>query len=194
MNNKIDSETSISLVKAISDGCPETEEQFVNIYRPSILTKLIGMTQDRARAEDITQETLIIVLQKIRNDEIREPKKLTGFVHQTAKYCYFGWLRKLENQIELREQFNDIPSTAANAENFHIDHQREKFLHLSINKMRVTRDREILSRHYIHGQSKPEICAALLLPVNSYDRVICRARLRLRENMSTRQEFAEHCA
>lgn len=145
------------------------------------------------RAEDLTHEALIIVLKKMRSNMIKDPKKLTSYMFQTARFCYFGWLRRVDNQVELGQQYDDIPGALLDADVEQLNRQRDEILHDSIDSLAVERDREILMRHYVHDQNKLEICDALLLTVESYDRVISRARLRLKTYVTRAGELAEYC-
>ncbi len=185
-----DHRVSRSLVKAIANGDIKAEEQFIERYREGVLIMLLGMTKDRARAEDLTHEALIVVLKRMRSNEIKEPHKLSCFLFQTAKFCYFGWLRRRDNQAELWEQFNDVPSSFIDAQDKYENHEREEILYDSIASLAVPRDREILFRRYVRDQSKSEICDALLLSVDCYNRVISRARLRLKENIERSDKLA----
>ena len=62
------------------------------------------------------------------------------------------------------------------------DERRESLLE-NIDGLNLERDRQILLRFYMQEQTKDEICDALLLDKDHFDRVISRARKRLRERI-----------
>ena len=170
----------VDLVSEIAAGKRRSEERLVRKYRPQLVCMLIKLTQDPHRAEDIAQETLIVVIEKLRNGAIRKPDLLTSFIYSTARYIYYGWLRKLDNQVELREGMDDVISPETEPETAIQGYEDLAVVHELIGQLPVQRDREVLSRHYIYDQTKPEICEALELSLNHYDRVISRARSRLK--------------
>lgn len=171
----------VNLAKGISQGNPRLEELFVRKYRQKLVLMLIRLTKDAARAEDLTHEALILVLQKLRSNSLNEPEKLCAYAYSTARYVYFGWLRKHDNQVELRDAMDDFPCIRREPEEEYITNENISNLRRSIGSLSVERDREILSRRYFRNQTKVEICDALYLSPTHYNRVISRARTRLKE-------------
>ena len=172
-----------ALVNGIFNGEKICEERLVSKFRGRLKSYLVQYLGDMARAEDLAHETLLIVLQKLRNEIIAEPSKLTAYVFSTAKYVYIGWRRKKANQVELRDSMDDLVSERVDMEQVLMHGERRRHLHESIDQLSTRRDRDILSRCYILEQSKNEICAALTISPTHYDRVIYRAKTRLRSNM-----------
>jgi RNA polymerase sigma factor (sigma-70 family) len=159
---------------------PASEAELVTRYRTPIIGMLTRLTRDPDRAEDLAQDTLLVVLKKLRNDGIRQPDKLTAYVYSTARFLYFGWLRKKDNQVELRE---DLAETMVYEEQIELELIKQEELDIlreGIFSLNTERDRDVLLRCYFQHQTKPEICDALSLNPEHYDRVISRARNRLR--------------
>lgn len=171
------------LAEAIARGEAGAEARFVQHYRPVVLRLLVQLTRDAALAEDLTHDTMIVVLQKLRHEGLREAAKLGRYATRTARFQYLCWLRKSANRVELTASLDDIAAPASMPEHQFFSTLERERLHRSINDLKVARDREILTRHYLHGQSKPEICEALLLSSQHFDRVISRARSRLKEGL-----------
>ena len=182
-----------AIVLAIAQGDCKSEENLILQYRWSLVILLERLCGDKARAEDLAHETLIIILKKLRGDGLDEPGKLASYVSQTARFVYLGWLRKAGNQVELLGGLDDFGCHEAVPENECIGDEKHKFLCQSIEGLPVRRDREILFRHYIDEQSKPEICDALVLSDQHFDRVIYRARVRLRERVERDSELLACC-
>lgn len=61
--------------------------------------------------------------------------------------------------------------------------EQRRLLHEQIDTLRIKRDREILRRAYIHNETKPAMCAALVLTTSHFDRIIFRARERLKQKL-----------
>ena len=174
---------SDDIVHAIAQGKRDAEARFVAEFRPGILRLLERLTADAALAEDLTHDTMIVVLQKLRSDALRDASKLSSYAYQTARYLYLCWLRKSSNRLVFSESLDNLESGIPLPEHQLFSDIDREHLYRSINDLKVARDREILMRHYVHEQSKPEICEALLLSSQHFDRVISRARLRLRKGL-----------
>ena len=171
------------LVRKIAAGNREAESSLVSIYRENLINMLYGLTADRYRAEDFAHEAFIVVLTKLRRDELKDPSKLSSYIYQTAKFIYFGWLRRFDNRVELRDVVDDLEISEICLEGEYFRSEQSELLQTSIAEMRVERDREVLLRRYVHEQTQSEICDALLLSVKHYNRVVSRARGRLKVNM-----------
>ena len=171
----------VNIVEGIFHGIPEFEEQFIRKYRQKLNVMLIRMTHDPSRAEDLTHDSLMLVLQKLRTQGINEPCKLAGYVFSTARYVYLAWLRRKDNQVELRDGMDDVISEGCEPEQACIFSEDIINLQRSIKNLSVGRDREILSRRYLQDQTKDEICDAMYFSTDHYNRVISRARFRLKK-------------
>ena len=169
------------LAAEIKKGSTRAETIFYSRYQAGLVMMLERRTRDRARAEDIAQDTMIVVLTRLRDRGIDDPARLTSFLHQTAKYQFIGWLRKMENQNELVPTVDDRAlEEEAVEEKLYKEQVRSQVRHL-ITGMKVARDREVLHRYYVQDQAKPVICEALDLSPAHFDRVINRARNRFKQ-------------
>jgi RNA polymerase sigma-70 factor (ECF subfamily) len=155
-------------------------EELAGKYRQGLVAMLTRLTTDPHRAEDLAQDALIIVIKKLQEGDIREPEKLSAYIYSTARFLYFGWLRKSDNKVELRESMEDFESPFSQQEDIIAAEECADVVNRSLSELPKTRDREILTRCYMNNQSKQEICEALLLSAEHYDRVIFRAKQRLR--------------
>ena len=169
-------------------GSTISEEQLVSTFRPGLNRMLSRITGDDARAEDLTHETLMLVLQKLRGEGLREPDKLASFVYQTAKYLHLGWYRKRSNQEVLWGQVEYHVDNGMGIEQTLIMQEQCKILKNLIDGLSLERDRQILTRFYMHEQTKDEICDALHLNRDHFDRVISRARKRLKDSIVPNEE------
>jgi RNA polymerase sigma-70 factor (ECF subfamily) len=171
------------IAHAVAQGKRDAETRFVTRFRPGVLRLLERLTGDSVLAEDLTHDTMIVVLQKLRNNGLRDANKLSSYAYQTARYLYFCWLRKSSSRLVLLGSLDNVESGVPLPEHQLLSEIDREHLRRSINDLKVARDREILMRHYVHEQSKPEICEALVLSSQHFDRVISRARHRLKEGL-----------
>lgn len=172
---------SAVLASEIKNGSRPAEAIFYTRFQTGLVLMLERRIGDRARAEDIAQDTLMIVLTRLRAEGIDDPARLASFVHQTAKYQFIGWLRKKENQNELLPTADDRANDNEPVEEQLHREQVQIQVRTLITEMKVARDREVLHRFYVQDQTKPVICEALDLSATHFDRVINRARNRFKE-------------
>lgn len=162
------------IVGEIRKGNAGIEDAFMRYYRPLIIRELRGMT-DPIRAEDLAHDTLIIVLCHLREGRLRTAGALRSYVLRTARYVFIGHIRRPINTAcsfdrELIED-DTIPSLG----------ETDAQLLDAIRQLSRLRDQDLLRRRFVYEQTKPEICAALELRPDEYDRLSHRARQRLRK-------------
>ncbi len=165
------------------------EGELVRRYRASLIRMLEYLTHDHARAEDLAQETLLIVLIKLRNGHIEFPERLSSFVHQTGRYCWLGWHRqnlRFDFCGDMNDQLDD-----SSIEQALIKEERCEYTATLIRGINVPRDREVLYRTYVCDEPKPTTCEALALSSVHFDRVISRAKSRLRDQVLRRTAESE---
>lgn len=181
-----------SLATAISRGDAKMEIELVRRYRAPLVRMLEYLTHDHARAEDLAQETLLIVLLKLRNSEIEFPERLSSFVYQTGRYCWLGWQRQ-NSRFDFRGDMNDqYEDTSLDEVLIQAEH-RETVARL-ISSVTVPRDRDLLVRAYICDEPKSVSCEALSLSRVHFDRVISRAKSRLRSQVLIPETAQERLA
>ena len=179
--------SSEDLVSAIARQDRHAEHQLVYQFRPQIFALLTKLTRDRTLAEDLTHETFIIVLKSLRQEKLRQPDKLVSYLFQTARFTFYGWLRRGDNKLELRDCFDNVASPDSSVERAMTNQQNRTFLKRTISELPVNRDRDLLYRRYIRDENVTEICDALNLSSEHFHRVISRARNRLKKNVTALQ-------
>ena len=90
-------------------ACPSDElEQLCEAVR----RKWLGRTGDRMLAEDIAQETALIVLERFAGDGLEDPAKLGAFFHQTARYLHIGAVRQGQRTLATTpDRFDDYATS-----------------------------------------------------------------------------------
>jgi RNA polymerase sigma-70 factor, ECF subfamily len=74
-----------SLVSRVAAGDPEAESELVAHVAPRVRAMALVRTRDRDLARDLTQETLIAVLQACRKGQVRDLERVSGFVCGVAR-------------------------------------------------------------------------------------------------------------
>src|SRR5262249_27402759 len=75
----------VDLVSRIRAGSRQAEAELVERYNHGVMIIIRREVRDTAVADDIYQEAFRIILEKIREGDIREPERLSGFVCGVAR-------------------------------------------------------------------------------------------------------------
>ncbi len=182
------------LVRRIQTGDPQTgdsqaEEMLVEHYRVGLQVILAQLTRDPALAQDIYQETLALVLTKLRAGELREPKALPGFIRSVARNLLIANRRKEARYTQGDQDQEVLPETHAPSGSSEDPPQLQQLLASEeaervrqlLGELRFERDRVILVRYYLTGDSRDDICRDLDVDPGLFNRALYRARQRLRE-------------
>jgi RNA polymerase sigma-70 factor (ECF subfamily) len=181
----------VDLVRRIVSGEPAAEAELVQRFSRALTFLLRRLTRDEAAAEDLYQETFRLVIEKLRRGELREPERLPGFVSGTARNLFLGSVRRGGRR---RKWYGDpeaaetAPDPAPGQLARLLARERAAAVRRVLAELRNDRDREILSRYYIAGEDKEDICRGLGLSDLHFNRVLFRARQRYRELYERRAE------
>jgi RNA polymerase sigma-70 factor (ECF subfamily) len=133
--------------------------------------------------EDKIHDTFLVVVHAIRRGELREPQRLMGFVRTVVRRQVAAHIEKVVHSR--REQFDldstvRVPDPRGNPEETAIFRQKEDLVHRVLAQL-SERDREILTRFYLHEQSQDQICSEMGLTETQFRLLKSRAKARFGE-------------
>ena len=137
-------------------------------------------------ASDARQEALLILLQKLRASEIKNLSAVPAFMRGVVQNLSRNAARERANcPVFQTEDLAFLANTVATAHSTSAalaleQHQLRALVQRCLDELPQERDRDILFRSYILEQDKQQVCSALKLNSDSFDRVISRAKQRLR--------------
>ena len=171
-----------NLVTLVKQGDRAAETEMVERYSRGLRFLLRRKTRDNNLTEDFLQETWAIALVKIRDNGLDNPERLAGYLCGIANNLTLGEMRRVSRQ-----------RTAVNSEIVALipDESSNPFRHASraevcnqvrglLNDLKKERDREILKRFYVREEDKDSICKRLDVDSIHFNRVLYRARQRLK--------------
>ena len=171
------------LVRRIAEGDPAAETELIERYSRGLRYLLRRRTRDRELAEDLLQDTWAVALERLRGPSLKEPERLAGFLSGVARHLSLNESRKNSRQrTSAHSDFieaipDDASSPMQQASRAEVcGHVRRLLSELS-----QERDREILNRFYVREQDKAIICQKLGVDDSHFNRVLYRARQRLRD-------------
>jgi RNA polymerase sigma-70 factor (ECF subfamily) len=173
------------LVRRIQAGEAAAESELVARFSRGLLLMLRRLVQNPALADDLHQETLALVIQKIRRGEVREPEKLTGFLRSTARNLFIADRRKEARYRALDDGEEEGSRPLADRGPAPLERvlaeEEARQVQKLLSELRFERDRQLLLRFYLSDDSKEELCADLEIEPERFNKVLFHARERLRE-------------
>ncbi len=169
------------LVQRIESGDRKAETLLYLKFKDWLATILHRQYYGRSYIPDVLQATFLSTIEKIRNNKLRNPSALRPFLRQSAlniaaQFHNKGYDSKNHLDLDLfpgiqdhRDLFKDIEQKDL------IDFTRR-----CINELPNERDQRILILFYYKHEDKKDICIELKLTTEHFDRVLYRARQRLR--------------
>jgi RNA polymerase sigma-70 factor (ECF subfamily) len=163
-------------------------EQTIGTDYAGLITLLTRKLHDRELAEDIINEAFVESLTKLAAGQIENPTRFSGFVYQVAVNLLRNHRRRMDNRWDRRADYIDIEqlstSTSPLEELCHDGTAR--LMRLVVQELPVPRDREIVRRFYLEEEHKDDICEDLRLDSRHFDKIIFRARQRVRRLLEDR--------
>jgi RNA polymerase sigma-70 factor, ECF subfamily len=156
--------------------------EFVKRHYAGLYSLLQRRIKDAATAADMLNEAVATAIAHMREGRVEQPDRLAGYVYRVAMNLYRNYRREFDNRVELRASADDIDSMAAedDAAQDALDPALLREVRAIIGSLAAPRDREIVKRFYLQEEDKESICRTLGLSALHFDRVIFRARRRIR--------------
>jgi RNA polymerase sigma factor (sigma-70 family) len=150
------------LVSRIERGDSRAEGELFDIFQKGIRF-FISRSLRGSDVDDHVHDCFIMVLKAIRNQRIREPARLMGFVRVVVKRHLFA---QIETMMQNRQR-NRVPddgmdirilvSLDMTPDRAVIDAEQARLMRAELEKL-PHRGREILSRFYLLEQPRVQIC------------------------------------
>jgi RNA polymerase sigma-70 factor, ECF subfamily len=177
------------LSRRIREGDVSAESELIRQFEPGLRVLLRRRTGgDLGLLHDLVQETLLVVLQRLRGAGIDDPHKLAAFAAQTARNLAIASLRKTERQktdvdSEATER-NADPALGVDA--MAADAEAALAVRALLRELPQVRDRLMLKRFYLEDHDKEVICQELNLTEAAFNQALSRARKRFRQILEER--------
>jgi RNA polymerase sigma-70 factor, ECF subfamily len=171
------------IVSRIMAGDPEAEEELISRYSHGVSVIIDQIVRSASAAEDVSQETFRIALEKIRRGDVRQHERLSGFICGVARNAAIDYVRRARRTTNLEDVGNaeDIPDPAPNQLDEMMSREKALIVRRVIGELNRNRDSDLLFRYFIAEEDKDSICADLDLSRIQFNSVIFRARARFKE-------------
>ncbi len=173
----------IELIAKIDSGDSRAESELVSHFAPALRLILQKRYQDEQLRQDVFQDTFRVLIESIRSKSLKNPKALSSFIQSTAinlarEYIYQEGRHRV---IDEPGEIDRVISTEFNNEKRLEKEELISFVRNVTQSLETDRDRLILIRYYLEEQDKELICKELDLESAHFDRVLYRAKQRLRK-------------
>ncbi|HEY7638173.1 MAG TPA: sigma-70 family RNA polymerase sigma factor [Steroidobacteraceae bacterium] len=162
-------------------------DQFIAEHYTGLQALLQRRIGDAAIAAEMLNEAIATAIVHMRQGRVAQPERLAGYVFRVAMNLYRNYRREFDNRAELRaggDAVQQLPG-ANNVEDA-LDTGVVQAVRAIVASLPTARDREIVKRFYLDEEDKEQICRSLGLGALHFDKVIFRARQRLRALLEAR--------
>ncbi len=153
-------------VHRIVGGDRQAEAELVQRFYAKVRAMALARLRGAPAAIDITQDTMLAVLQALRAGRLREPARLSAFVLSTARNLISGHQRQ---EARNREILQDPPEEAVQIDppSLRIDNQRRlSLVGEALDRLKPL-DRRILHLTLVEGMTSREISPIVGLSRNA---------------------------
>jgi RNA polymerase sigma-70 factor, ECF subfamily len=170
------------LVERIRTGETDGMEELYQLFSKGIrfyLCRQLGPQE----FDDKVHDTFLVVVQAIRKGELREPERLMGFVRTVVRRQVAAQIDKV---VHIRRDHLDLESSSrvvdpgGNPEEAVLFRERVELIRRVLGEL-SDRDREILTRFYLHEHSQERICSDMGLTETQFRLLKSRAKARFGE-------------
>jgi len=174
-------------------GEDEISNKFVKQHYASLQLLLQRRIKDAAVAEEMLNEAVATAISHMRVGRVSQPERLPGYVYRVALNLYRNYRREFDNRADLRVRTEDIeqlPTLAVGTSDVAYA-ELPRIVRRLIEELPTARDREIVRRFYLDEEDKADICSSMRLTSLHFDKVVFRARQRMRVLLETKG-FEKH--
>ena len=157
--------------------------EFIKEHYTGLYNLLLRRIRDANITQEILQEAVATTIAHSRAGRISDPKRLGGYVYRVALNLYRNYRREYANRPGVHatdEEVDQLPAQRVTEEEAAMNGSIMRHVVAIIESLPTARDREIVKRYYLDEEEKEEICRSLQLTPLHFDRVIHRARQRMR--------------
>jgi RNA polymerase sigma-70 factor (ECF subfamily) len=172
----------------IKAGSREAETALVRRLQPGlrlVLQRAVGGNLELAR--ELCQETLVILIKRLRTEGLTDPAELAAFAAQTARNLAIANHRKeARRRTDANlEAIESVPDPRRDQTEQVAAGRLGAIVHRLLGELPTDRDRTVLKRYYLQEELKADICRDLDMSDLAFNQILFRARNRFRDLLSS---------
>jgi RNA polymerase sigma-70 factor (ECF subfamily) len=138
-------------------------------------------TGDAEIAADILNQAACTAWEKWQSGQVRRPEEIGGYIFQVAMNLLRNRRRKVVERADRHVDSEVLGQLSSDAPDGWLEKKIAVRVKRALQELPSRRDREILVRFYLKEEEKDAICRDLALEADQFDKVLHRARGRLKE-------------
>ncbi len=146
---------------------------------------------DCADLDALVQDTIMVLIaKKYKGEQVEYPK---GFLATVLKNKYNGWLRDKykDKLVEYSDAMNNFAGTdPLESEMTLLQREEYESVRREIGRL-ISLYREVVVRHYVHGQSVEQIAEALSIPKGTVLSRLSAARSQIKEGLERMEKYSQ---
>lgn len=174
------------VVRRIKHGDKTAEQELINHFWRPLYFIILRQSRNPTLAQDIVQDTMLIVLEKARHDLIETPEAIASFIRKVGESVLITHYRKETRRKT--DTANDLdviwPDTHSDVTNKINQQQLVLLVKQVMDELPIERDRKLLQSYFLEGKEKKQICIDLDLSAEHFDRVLHRSKQRLQQQLA----------
>jgi RNA polymerase sigma factor (sigma-70 family) len=158
----------------------------IKVHYSGLINLVGGLVRSKDLAADMVHQAIAITLEHIEAGRIGNTDQIPGYVYKTCQNLLRNYRRNMDNRPDLRadpEHLDNLPN--AEQVDFSDEGRIKESVRLALRSL-SSRDRDVVMRFYLHDEDKEVICRDLKLSSNSFNKIISRARQRLKDRLAMR--------
>ena len=145
-------------VRRLKEGDAAVEDHFASYFTKMLLLKLRSRLRSPELIEDIRQETLLRVLQILRNKGgIEHPERFGAFVNSVSNNVLMEFCRSEKRHDPMDEHLSEPEDTTVDMDAPLINQDTKRQVQRVLNEL-PEKDRRLLVAMYLQEKDKAEIC------------------------------------
>jgi RNA polymerase sigma factor (sigma-70 family) len=179
------------LVARLKEGDAAAMAELYQVFSKGIrfyLCRQVGPQE----LDDRVHDAFLIVVQSIQRGELRDPRRLMGFVRTVVRRMIAAQIdREIQSRREITEldRSEGIADQRSNPEKSFILRQKVDLIREILDSMN-TKDREILRRFYVEEEHPDKICSDMRLSITQFRLLKSRAKARFGEEGRKKMQLA----
>lgn len=181
-NLGIDFSKAESLAISISRGDMKAAEEFMKEYYKWLLFVIRKTFPKMNYHEDVVQDAFLLIINHLKQNKIKKIEAVLGYLRTSAINIGREYLSKQNRTVSVdSETMNLIEDSKGDVLSSLIWENKVEYVKKLMNELTMKRDREILYKFYFKDIDKTVICNQLNLTPVQFDKVIHRAKMRLKK-------------
>ena len=168
------------LVARIIAGEAAAEEELIRRFSRGLRFLIQRRVRNPEDARDVSQDTLAVVIVKIRAGELKNPDALQSFIYGVAQRIIAShFMRENRRRDKPSEPLHEAVSVEPGPFEQLEKVQIASYVHQIIADLGVERDRVLLTRYFVDEIDKVDLCKELSVSSTHFDKLKSRAINRL---------------